>query len=212
MRNLSSRIDVSQVSRKLFNFFPNGYSLLPNSISCGKLPETHTRGSGMWLTVISKRNEEYRAARELQKQGATVFLPECLSSRPQKGSTASREVLAPLFPRYLFAYLDGLPVRSVLGTRGVNGIIKYGSGEPIWMRNEVMEDLMAVCGAVVDMRPEAAKFYVGQQFTINSPAYGMIPVEIKEILGNTIELGLSESNGSVKITTKRDKLVSWIAA
>lgn len=142
----------------------------------------------MWLTVISKRNEEYRAARELQRQGATVFLPECLSNRPQKGSTASREVLAPLFPRYLFASLDGLPVRSVLGTRGVNGIIKYGSGDPVWMRQKEMDALMAICGSVVDMRPQAARLHVGMNIMVKHGPFAGISGKIVEILQNELKI------------------------
>lgn len=162
----------------------------------------------MWLAVISKPKEEYRATRELQNQGATVFLPECLARRPQKGATAFRDVLTPLFPGYLFAALNGVSVRSVLNTRGVRGVVKYGSGEPIWMREREMQALMAICGAVVDMRPQAARLHVGMNIVVKHGPFAGLSGTIVEILKNELKITHEVSENKSKFTfgTKKENV------
>jgi transcriptional antiterminator RfaH len=163
-----------------------------------------------WLVVTTRPQQEYRAVFELKQQGATVFLPECLSSR-SKGRTAPRDILAPLFPRYLFCRPEGLAIRSVKGTRGVSGIIQYGDGSPRYLREREMEELMAICGAVVDMRPQAARIYVGQQMTVKSGPFSGMSGVVMELLGNKLRIELATGSESITITTDKSRVSSSFA-
>ncbi|MDN6298497.1 MAG: transcription/translation regulatory transformer protein RfaH [Halomonas sp.] len=74
-----------------------------------------------------KAGESFRAAEHLGYQGYQVFHPVLNVQRRRRGKLTS--VCEPLFPFYLFIYLDQInsnwrPIRS---TRGVLRIIRFGN-------------------------------------------------------------------------------------
>lgn len=166
----------------------------------------------MWAVLKSKRGKEYFARANLVAQGAEVYIPECRQDVKKRGSNAYERKTIPLFSGILFVNLNELPVRTALSSKGVSGSVKRSTGEIQWMSSRDIEAVLALCAVVGDMTKKAAHFYVGQQLTIKNSVYGEIPVEIKEILGSRLELTLQNSDGSVKITTTREKLANSIAA
>lgn len=166
----------------------------------------------MWAVLIAKRGKEYFARDQLRAQGAEAYIPECVQRIKKRGLNEFERKNVPLFSRLLFVNLNELPVRTALCTRGVAGGVKRSTGEIQWMSSRDIETILGMCAIVADMTQEAAHFYLGQQLTINNPMYGEISVEVKKILGAKLELTLANSDGSVKITTTRDKLVNSIAA
>lgn len=79
-----------------------------------------------WYVVQTKPRKEREAEENLQRQGFHTYLP-WLQGGWRRGSDWNK-VIEPLFPRYLFIYVDMhkesvAPIRS---TRGVTQLIKFG--------------------------------------------------------------------------------------
>ena len=170
-------------------------------------------GEGMvWAVLKTKRGKEYFARDQLRNQGAEVYIPECRQDVKKRGLNQYERKTIPLFSGILFVNLNDLPVRTALSTRGISGSVKRSTGEIQWMTARDIEAVLSLCAVVADMTKEAAHFYIGQQMTIRNSVYGEISVEVRKIIGSKLELTLANSNGSVKITTTRDKLANSIAA
>lgn len=85
-------------------------------------------GKPNWFAVVSKPRQERVALDNLQRQGFECFLPMALNPY-QRRTKKHREIIEPLFPRYLFlraiASVQNLaPVRSTLG---VVGMVRFGT-------------------------------------------------------------------------------------
>ena len=166
----------------------------------------------MWVVLKAKRGKEYFARDQLRNQGAEVYIPECRQYVKKRGLNQYERKTIPLFSGLLFVNLNELPVRTALSTRGVSGSVKRSTGEIQWMSSRDIEAVLALCAVVRDMTKQAAHFFIGQQMTIRNSVYGEISVEVRKIIGSKLELTLANSDGSVKITTTRDKLERSISA
>jgi transcriptional antiterminator RfaH len=76
--------------------------------------------------VQTKPRQEVIAETNLQRQSFEVYYPQIIEPRLQRGRW--KEVIQPLFPRYLFVRLDlsldnTAPIRS---TQGVTTLVKFG--------------------------------------------------------------------------------------
>jgi transcriptional antiterminator RfaH len=79
-----------------------------------------------WYLVFSKPRQERIALANLQRQGYQSYLPFIRNRRKRYGRY--RHVIEPMFPRYLFIYLndqtdDWGPIRS---TVGVTNMVRFG--------------------------------------------------------------------------------------
>lgn len=93
-----------------------------------------------WFVVHTQPAKETIAQHHLSEQGFEAYLPQFKKTRRHARKTD--EVLAPLFPRYLFVGLD-LEVdqwRSVQGTRGVSYIL-VTDGRPAVVPLGIVEGL-----------------------------------------------------------------------
>jgi transcription antitermination factor NusG len=79
-----------------------------------------------WYAAATLPHREARAELQLENQGFRVFLPRRLKTI--RHARKLMNVVAPLFPRYLFVELDltRQPWRSVNGTFGVSCLIMQG--------------------------------------------------------------------------------------
>jgi transcriptional antiterminator RfaH len=82
-----------------------------------------------WYAVHAKARQERVAAEHLTRQHYRVYLPLLRSPKRTRGRW--RDAIEPLFPGYLFVYLDlrlhnTAPIRS---TQGVTGLVRFG-GQP----------------------------------------------------------------------------------
>ena len=81
-----------------------------------------------WFAVVSKPRQEQIALENLQRQDFECFLP--MAENPyQRRSKKHRQIIEPLFPRYLFlnaiaGQQNLAPVRS---TRGVTTMVRFGT-------------------------------------------------------------------------------------
>jgi len=95
-----------------------------------------------WYSIHAKARQERLAAEHLVRQGYRVHLPMIRAPRRRRGHWD--ESLEPLFPGYLFIYLDlathnSAPIRS---TRGVVGLVRFGGKIPK-VPDDLIEGLLA---------------------------------------------------------------------
>lgn len=79
-----------------------------------------------WYLIYCKPRQENVAKRNLERQGFVIYLPLARQYRRRRGQRV--DVVAPLFPRYLFIYLsketdNWRPIRSTLG---VSSLVRFG--------------------------------------------------------------------------------------
>ncbi len=80
-----------------------------------------------WYLILTKPRREHEAREHLERQGYTTYLPMLMESKKRNGRL--RDILSPLFPRYIFIQLtagldDWSPIRSTLG---VSSLVCFGS-------------------------------------------------------------------------------------
>ncbi|MDC0237535.1 transcriptional activator RfaH, partial [Gammaproteobacteria bacterium] len=98
-----------------------------------------------WYVVRTKPRSEYRAKRELSNQGYESYLPEMQISRLIRGREST--VTEPLFSRYLFVRLSRVDSRwtSIRSTRGVEGVVAFGDGEPLPVSDYAVDTIRDNC-------------------------------------------------------------------
>ncbi len=95
-----------------------------------------------WYLVYTKPRQEEVALTNLVRQGYGVYLPHVREARKRQGRRIM--VVEPLFPRYLFIYLDTQtdnwgPIRSTLG---VASLVRFGQ-KPACIPDELVDFLKA---------------------------------------------------------------------
>ena len=80
-----------------------------------------------WYLVYCKARQEESAARGLEEQGYTVYLPQLATKRRRAGGLT--EIIQPLFPRYMFVSTvdESQSIVPVRYTRGVRNIVRFGN-------------------------------------------------------------------------------------
>ncbi len=123
-------------------------------------------GGPRWFAVHSLPHREAGAQRQLENQGFHTFLPRCLKAR--RHARKLENVLAPIFPRYLFVVLDLDRVRwrSVNGTFGVARLVMAGD-RPQPVPPGVVEALIALADGRGVLRFDGGgRLAVGQKVRI----------------------------------------------
>jgi transcriptional antiterminator RfaH len=97
-----------------------------------------------YIVEVSQAKSKY-AIQNLNMQGFTTFYPHFRSCRKQ--GKVFRNVLFPLFPRYVFinTVLERKEVRTINSTYGVRGLLTGGTPNPSAISPDVMRDLLARC-------------------------------------------------------------------
>tara|TARA_R110000772_G_scaffold129011_4_gene236879 strand:- start:1685 stop:2194 length:510 start_codon:yes stop_codon:yes gene_type:complete len=113
-----------------------------------------------WYLIHCKPREEYRALENLENQDFTAFLPLLQSFRLIKGKQA--KVVEPLFPRYLFIFLDETSSQwhKIHSTRGVSALVRF-SGQPAEVPDYLIEELRLQVNAegVIDKTQETRQLF-----------------------------------------------------
>lgn len=98
-----------------------------------------------WFVTETLPRSEFRAFQHLERQRYRCFFPRFRKTR--RHARRVDEVLAPLFPGYLFVQFDPArdQWRSINGTYGVKRLVSRPSGEPQPMPAGAMDALFARC-------------------------------------------------------------------
>jgi transcriptional antiterminator RfaH len=93
-----------------------------------------------WYAVYTRPRAERTALENLLRQGYRAYLP-CYRAAVSH-ARQRRNVLRPMFPRYLFVCIDGASTRwhPILSTLGVTGIVRAGA-DPVPVSPEIVATL-----------------------------------------------------------------------
>lgn len=123
-----------------------------------------------WYVAYTQPGAEILADGQLRNQGFKTFLPKCLKTVSHARKV--KEIIAPLFPRYIFVELDlgKHRWRSINGTRGISYLLSMGehpSAVPVGIVEEIMT--RATPGNLIDVPPEVP-FEAGEVIEITTGA------------------------------------------
>lgn len=126
-------------------------------------------GQAAWYLLQCKSAQCARAQENLVNQGFTCFLPMMQAERVRQGRR--QFISEPLFPGYLFIYLDSLndnwsPIRS---TRGVSRLVGFG-GQPLPVAEAVIDALRVR----ISQQPGISILQPGDKVRITSGAFADI--------------------------------------
>lgn len=120
------------------------------------LPLHSTKIARAWYVAETQPRAETLAQLGLERQGFPAFCPRFRKVR--RHARRTEQVLAPLFPGYLFIRFDPQrdAWRSINGTRGIRRLVGPSTGYPQPLANEVVEALHARCdnGIVSSVLPD----------------------------------------------------------
>ncbi len=128
--------------------------------------------SANWRVVQTQVHAEHKAAAHLNRQGFATYLPAY--SKRRRHARRIENVIAPLFPRYLFVAVDTATQRwrSIQSTIGVASLVCNGD-EPAAIADHIVEELKArhdERGLIpLDMRP---RFAPGDKIRVLDGAFG----------------------------------------
>ena len=129
-------------------------------------------GGARWFAVHSLPCREAGAQQQLENQGFHTFLPRCLKVR--RHARKLENILAPIFPRYLFVVLDldHDRWRSVNGTFGVARLVMMAGNRPQPVPRGVVESLIALTDDRGVLRFDGGgRLKVGQKVRILAGAF-----------------------------------------
>lgn len=133
---------------------------------------------GRWYAIQCKAKESFRAEENLSNQGFEVFHPTFLIRKKRRGVLV--RVVEPLFPYYLFIYLDQLhsnwrPIRS---TRGVSRIVAFGD------QPAVIDDALVAALKVREQHREPGPlFEQGQAIAVESGPFAGYSAVFQQLQG-----------------------------
>lgn len=168
-----------------------------------------------WLIAVSHPSKEQYAARELENQGCQCFVPLCWRDPPNKGRIVSRPAgpqLVPLLSQYFLFRSMGLPIRTVLSTRGIRGMVKQAGGEPATVRQQDYERWYELTAMVADFRKTAAQHVIGEQLRVEGGPFAGQMGRLLEISGGKYKIGLAAAGNSLTLTVNRDQVRSATGA
>ncbi len=93
-----------------------------------------------WFAVHTRQHQEIQAEEQLRRQGYEVYCPRALDMKRLRGRW--RQVIEPLFPRYLFVRLaegqdNFAPIRSTIGVRDLVRVGRTPRPVPVHLINAI---------------------------------------------------------------------------
>ena len=123
-----------------------------------------------WYVAYTHLGAEVLAEGQLQQQGFGAYLPRCL--RTIRHARRVRDVIVPLFPRYIFVEID-MQVqrwRSINGTRGVSYLVSMGD-RPAAVPDGIVDEIRSreTDGNLIEI-PRTAPYETGETVEITAGA------------------------------------------
>lgn len=158
-----------------------------------------------WVVVNAQSNREFVAANNLRNQGYDVYAP--VIRKTTRHARVSREILAPLFPGYLFARWTAPDMRwrPILSTVGIRSIVRNGE-EPSRLDGAIVEALRAREKDGVIMRA-ASRREIGETVRFARGPFDGIAAEIVELCDkDRLVVLMTLLNRPTKVTVLEDQL------
>lgn len=161
-----------------------------------------------WIVVNTHPNRELVAAVHLKNQAYDVYAP--VVRKQVRHARCSRELLAPLFPGYLFVRWRSVDMRwrPILSTVGVRAIVRRGE-QPTPLDNAIVSALRAREKDGVIVR-SASPREVGQSVRLARGPFDGAVAEIVELCDrDRLVVLMSLLNRAVKVTVLEDQLAAY---
>ena len=158
-----------------------------------------------WYLVQIKPNSHKIAARNLERQGFAIFMPQVEQTKRKRGKFLNG--FAPLFPGYMFVSFNSNEHgwTSIKSTYGVSKLVSFGKG-PTPVPNELIENLKLRCSNdQVLLPPEAFKPGDVVEF-ISGPFAEFIATIEKIAPDQRVWVLMDIMGGKKQIQTKTDNL------
>lgn len=165
----------------------------------------------MWLVAVSKPAKESYAAQQLQNQGCDTYLPYCLRDNDKRTNTVGIPRCEVLISRYFVFRTNGLPIRTVLSTRGIHSIVKRGDGSPAELSEREYQRWHEMTSMVADFRKKAAHYVIGQQLKIEEGPFAGMMGNLLEISGGKLKIDVDLMGRSVNLVVGKDAVKSIAA-
>jgi transcriptional antiterminator RfaH len=123
---------------------------------------SHLDGGQCWYVAFTQASAELRAAKHLDNQGFPTYIPRFLKKR--RSARKIEQVIAPLFPRYIFVGIDlaSQRWRSINGTVGISHLVCQGD-KPTAVSADILSAIARQEGEDGLVRlPEARRFKPGE--------------------------------------------------
>jgi transcriptional antiterminator RfaH len=158
-----------------------------------------------WIVVNTQANREFVAASHLENQGYEVYAP--VIRKQTRHARRSREILAPLFPGYLFVRWQTCDMRwrPILSTVGVRAIVRKGDG-PNPLDDAIVDALKAREKNGIITR-SASPREIGQTVRLARGPFDGIAAEIIELCDrDRLVVLMTLLNRPVRVTVLEDQL------
>ena len=161
-----------------------------------------------WYVVYTQPQSERRALHHLERQGYETFFPSYRKTR--RHARREEEVVAPLFPRYLFVGLElnTQKWQAINNTRGVNRLIGL-NGQPTPLPDGAVEEIQSRQDdtGMIEMAPP--EFEKGRSYRIgNGPFEDFTGIFEERIDKNRVVLLLNLLGREIRIDTPARGLIS----
>lgn len=159
-----------------------------------------------WFVISTKRNEEFKALQELNKQGLRALVP--FQTRTVKHARRLVSRNKPLFPGYAFAQIDfhETPISQINHTRGVKSILCSTPNLPTRIRPNIIETLLEACEESGLLKPPQS-LTAGERIRFSSGPLQDLLGTIEKVSGtDRIWVILDTESLASRVMTDADKI------
>ena len=146
------------------------------------MPETEVPIQYRWLVLYVRPRFEKKVERQVLDAGITCFLPEREEIRIW--SDRKKKVIAPLFPGYLFVYVDERRRIEALQAPGALKYVHFG-GKISVVPERVIESLRIAVGSGQPLETTAERLPKGSMVKVKLGAASGLRGELVEYRGKT---------------------------
>ena len=153
-----------------------------------------------WMAIYTKPRSEKKAAERLVKNGFEVYCP--LQTTMRQWSDRKKKVQIPIFPSYVFVYIEESERLTILNDPSVLNFVYY-LGKPAVIRDEEIEILKQFLDTG-DLQDEITihQYKKGDKVDIIAGPFKKYRAKIDEINKSHITLLIESLGMVIKIKTK----------
>jgi transcriptional antiterminator RfaH len=168
--------------------------------------DSHAPTLDAWFVARTKPNGEFRARKNLERQGFTTFIPQ--EERQQKRGRRQVIVFRPVFPSYIFVAIDLRVPRwtSVNSTFGVTRLVPGADGQPARMPKGAIDSLLRRTDEEGRLLPPEAVEIGSDMRIVRGPFANWVAEVIAAPDDKRVQLLFDLMGRKVAVTTTRDNL------
>lgn len=149
-----------------------------------------------WMAIYTKPRSEKKVAERLDNNAIVVYCP--LQTTLKQWSDRKKKVKIPVFPSYVFVYINEKERLSVLQDPGVLNFV-YWQGKPALIKEEEIEVIREALESNANQTE-----VVGDEITITQGVLSGTKGKIKEIQGNKIILTIESIGITITIARRKE--------